>query len=157
DYGVVAAEVNLKFIWDVVSGIKVGNRGRAYVVDAHGRLIAHPDIRLVLRNTDLSYLVQVQAARNAKSTALGEQVVNDVQGERVLTAYSPVESLSWLVFVELPVVEAYAPLYASILRSGMLITAAITLAALGGVLLARRMVVPIEALREGAARIGSGD
>ena len=65
DAGVSVAEVNLKFIWDVVSQIKVGERGQAYVVDAQGRLIAHPDISLVLRNTDLSGLAQVQAARAA--------------------------------------------------------------------------------------------
>jgi hypothetical protein len=49
DAGVSVAEVNLKLIWDVVSQIKVGERGQAYVVDAQGRLIAHPDISLVLR------------------------------------------------------------------------------------------------------------
>ncbi len=61
--GVIVAEVNLKLIWDVVSQIKVGAHGHAYVVDGQGRLIAHPDISLVLRNTDLSRLAQVQAAR----------------------------------------------------------------------------------------------
>ena len=63
DAGVSVAEVNLKLIWDVVSQIKVGAHGHAYVVDGQGRLIAHPDISLVLRNTDLSRLAQVQAAR----------------------------------------------------------------------------------------------
>src|SRR5579872_1203608 len=47
DAGVSVAEVNLKLIWDVVSQIKVGERGDAFVVDAKGRLIAHPDISLV--------------------------------------------------------------------------------------------------------------
>ena len=56
DAGVVAAEANLKFIWDVVSSIKVGEGGHAYVVDAQGRLIAHPDISLVLQKTDVSTL-----------------------------------------------------------------------------------------------------
>ena len=63
DAGVSIAEVNLKLIWDVVSKIKVGERGHAYVVDAQGRLIAHPDISLVLRKTDMTRLAQVQAAR----------------------------------------------------------------------------------------------
>ena len=40
--GVSVAEVNLKLIWDVVSQIKVGAHGHAYVVDGQGRLIAHP-------------------------------------------------------------------------------------------------------------------
>jgi Cache domain len=43
-YGVIVAQVNLKFIWDVVNDIKVGATGRAFVVDPDGRLIAHPEI-----------------------------------------------------------------------------------------------------------------
>jgi signal transduction histidine kinase/CheY-like chemotaxis protein len=159
DAGVSVAEVNLKLIWDVVSQIKVGNRGHAYVVDAKGRLIAHPDISLVLRNTDLSRLAQVQAARAAGAGQTTEllQVAEDVQGRRVLTAFAPVAPLGWLVFVELPVAEAYAPLYSTIERSGILLLAALALALLSGLFLARRMIVPIQALRAGAARIGSGD
>src|SRR5438876_7078542 len=159
DAGVSVAEVNLKLIWDVVSQIKVGNRGQAYLVDAQGRLIAHPDISLVLRNTDLSRLAQVQAARAAGSGQATEQlqVADDIQGRRVLTAYAHVSPLGWLVFVELPVAEAYAPLYSTIERSGILLMAALGFAFVAGLVLARRMVGPIQALRIGAARIGSGD
>src|SRR5262245_43039212 len=60
--GVVAAEVNLKFIWDVVSQIKIGKAGQAFVVDSHGILIAHPDISLVLKQTDMAGLEQVKSA-----------------------------------------------------------------------------------------------
>src|SRR6516225_2747596 len=42
DHGVVVGQVNLKFIWEVVSQIKVGKRGQAYVVDSSGGLIANP-------------------------------------------------------------------------------------------------------------------
>src|SRR6185437_788605 len=38
DTGVSIAEVNLKLIWDVVTKIKVGQTGQAYVVDKRGRL-----------------------------------------------------------------------------------------------------------------------
>jgi signal transduction histidine kinase len=160
DAGVSVAEVNLKLIWDVISQIKVGARGQAYLVDAQGRLVAHPDISLVLRNTDLSRLTQVQAARGAGSGAdATEQIqeAEDIQGRRVLTAYARVAPLGWLVFVELPRAEAYAPLYATIERSGILLLAALGFAFVAGLVLARKMVVPIQALRAGAARIGSGD
>ena len=142
------AEVNLKLIWDVVSQIKVGEHGQAYVVDAQGRLIAHPDISLVLRNTDMTRLPQVQAARAAGSTGAREQVqeAEDIRGRKVLTAYAPVAPLGWLVFVELPIEEAYAPLYDSIKRSGVLLLAGLLLAFLAGLFLARKMVVPIQAL-----------
>jgi signal transduction histidine kinase/CheY-like chemotaxis protein len=159
DAGVSVAEVNLKLIWDVVSQIKVGQRGHAYVVDAQGRLIAHPDISLVLRNTDLSRLTQVQAARSNTAGAPHEYVqeATDIQGRNVLTAYAPVAPLGWLVFVELPFEEAYAPLRTSIERLGLLLLSGLLLASFGGLFLARRMVGPIQALRAGAARIGSGD
>ena len=156
DAGVSVAEVNLKLIWDVISQIKVGQRGHAYVVGSGGRLIAHPDISLVLRNTDLSGLPQVQAASNATE---GDELqeARDTQGRKVLTAHARVAQLRWFVFVELPVEEAYAPLYESIKRSGILLFGALFLAALAGMFLARKMVVPIQALREGAERIGRGE
>src|SRR5713101_5891161 len=159
DAGVSVAEVNLKLIWDVVSQIKVGQHGQAYVVDAQGRLIAHPDISLVLRNTDLSRLAQIRAARTTGAPVAPDQVqeAQDLQGRRVFTAHAPVDPLGWLVFVELPADEAYAPLYASIERSGALLGGALVFAFLAGTFLARRMVGPIQALRAGAARIGGGD
>ncbi len=159
DAGVSIAEVNLKLIWDVVSKIKVGERGHAYVVDAQGRLIAHPDISLVLRKTDMTRLAQVQAARQSQAGAAAEDIetATDIQGRKVLTAYAPVDPLGWTVFVELPVDEAYQPLITSIQRTALVLFGALCLAALAGIFLARRMVVPIQALRTGAARIGSGD
>jgi two-component system NtrC family sensor kinase len=156
--GVSIAEVNLKLIRDVVSQIKVGERGQAYVVDAEGRLIAHPDISLVLRNTDMSKLLQVQAAR-AGSRNVSEQLqgTKNIQGQEVLTASAPIAPLGWTMFVELPVEEAYASLYQALQRLAIVLLGASILAVLAGIFLARRMIVPIQALRAGAERIGSGD
>src|SRR5215470_17325378 len=156
DSGVSIAQVNLKLIWDVVSKIKVGAHGRAYVVDSTGRLIAHPDINLVLRNTDMSRLAQVRGARAGSATE-AVQEADDIGGHKVLTAYAPVNPLGWFVFVETPIEEAYAPLYQSLERMGYVLLGALALAFIAGMFLARRMVVPIQALRVGAARIGSGD
>jgi signal transduction histidine kinase len=156
DTGVSIAQVNLKLIWDVVSKIKVGEHGRAYVVDSSGRLIAHPDISLVLRNTDMSRLAQVRGARGGSASEAVREA-DDIGGHQVLTAFAPVKPLGWFVFVETPIEEAYAPLYRSILRTGYVLLGAMALAFIAGMFLAGRMVVPIQVLRAGAARIGSGD
>ncbi len=159
DEGVVVAKVNLKFIWDVVSQIKVGVHGQAYVVDGRGQLIAHPDISLVLRKTDISQLAQVQAARELALPGSSEYptVAADLNGRKVLTAYARVQPLGWIVFADLPIEEAYAPFYETMVRSGILLLAALAVAFFAGLFLARRMVGPIRKLSEGAAQIGGGD
>ena len=159
DGGVGIAEVNLKLIWEVVSNIKVGQHGRAFVVDGAGRLIAHPDISLVLRKIDMSRLPQVRGAQAGPADAAVQDVqeAGDLDNRRVLTAHASVIPPGWLVFVETPIEEAYAPLYAAVERTGLVLLGALALAIFAGTFLARRMVVPIQALRLGAARIGSGD
>ena len=93
--------------------------GRFYVVDGQGRLIAHSDISLVLSNSDFSHLAQVRTALAASSGSQSSQEpFEGIHGERVLAAHAVIAPLGWFVFVELPVAEAYAPIYASILRSG---------------------------------------
>jgi signal transduction histidine kinase len=158
---VTAADVNLKFIWDVVSQIKIGKAGQAYVVDSTGQLIAHPDISLVLKKSDFSTFPQVQAARAAASAvgaaAEPATIAQDLYGRQVLTAYAPIPPLGWLVFVEQPLVEAFEGIRASIIRAAVLILVGVALSVLAGLVLARRMVKPIQALQAGAARIGAGE
>ncbi|MCG2625784.1 ATP-binding protein [Bradyrhizobium sp. WYCCWR 13023] len=154
---VVIAEVNLRFIWDLVAGIRVGNTGKAYVVDRLGVLIAHPDLWPALRRSDLSGQPDVRAALDGVGPPSGGLIKEDLSGQRVLSTYATVPSLGWLVFVELPLSEAYAPIYASIGRSTFLLIVLLAVAALVSLWLSRRMTVPIQMLTQGARRIGSGD
>ncbi|MDD1533229.1 MULTISPECIES: hybrid sensor histidine kinase/response regulator [unclassified Bradyrhizobium] len=154
---VIAAEVNLRFIWDLVTGIRVGNTGKAYVVDRMGVLIAHPDLWRALQRSDLSGHADVRAALDGVGPPSGGLVKEDLTGQRVLSTYATVPSLGWLVFVELPLSEAYAPIYASIGRSTFLLAVLLVGAVLVSFFLSRRMTGPIQLLTQGARRIGSGD
>ncbi len=154
---VTVADVNLKFIWDVVSRIKIGEKGKAYVVDGNGFLVADPDIGLVLRKTNLGGLPHVIAATDASKSDEPAMVSMDLAGTAMLTSVAFIDPLGWRVFVEQPVSEVYAKLNASILRTGLLLLAGLVLSALGALALARGMVRPIRTLDEGAQRIGAGD
>jgi signal transduction histidine kinase len=158
--GVTIADVNLKFILDVISSIKIGHAGYAYVVDRQGRLVAHPDISLVLRGTDMSKLAQVEEVLKAPEELAGQSTAVDARnrnGVAVLSAHALIQSLNWIVFVELPAAEAQQPVIDSGLRDLALLALGLLIAGAAGALLARRMVVPIRAMQESAQRIGRGD
>lgn len=152
--GVLIAEVNLKYIWDVISNIKVGQTGYAYVVSRDGDLIAHPDISLVLQKQSVKHLGQVQAALAGQSGPFTVQA--NLAGDKVFPAYAAMPDLGWAVIVERLADEAYAPLYASMLRTAILLLLGLGMAVVASLLIGRRVVRPLAVLRQGAARIGTG-
>jgi class 3 adenylate cyclase len=154
--GVAIADVNLKFIWEVISGIKVGRTGDAFVLDGPGRLIAHPDINLVLR-ADEAGQRPFQALRGAILDRPGEAATGrDIAGETVLAAMAPIPSVDWNVIVKQPLAEAFGPLYAALWRTTALLVGGAVLAAALAWWLAQRMIGPIRLLEDGVTRIGAG-
>ncbi len=160
--GATAAEVNLKLIWDVVSAIKAGEKGYAYVVDRDGRLVAHPDISLVLRNTNMSRIEHVAKAlaelRDGKPVADGQaDFGRALDGTPVLSSVATIPALGWLVFVEQPTSAALQPLFTSLWQTVALLALGLAIAAAGAWFLSRRMASPIRILSRGAERLGHGD
>ncbi len=158
---VTSAEVSLAPVVRIVSQIEAGPGGYAYVVDAENHLVAHPDHRMLRARRDLSALAQVKAARaedpGAAATERRALVAEGLGGGRMLAAHALIPGPGWMVFVERPAADAYAPLRAPIARSAVIFVLGLGLSILASVLLARRMVAPIRTLQEGAARIGAGE
>lgn len=155
--GAVVAEVNLKLVWDVISTIKVGKAGYAFVLDGPGRLIAHPDISLVLRGADETTSKPFQAMRDAIGKAgVGFATGRDVQGHGVAAAAAAIPGPDWTVVVQQPLSEAFGPIYAALWRTAMLVVASTIFSGLLAYALARRMTEPIRQLEEGTKRIGAG-
>ena len=154
--GVAVAEINLKFIWDVISGIRVGRTGDALVLDRPGRLVAHPDINLVLR-ADEAAQRPFQALRAAIVARPGEaETGRDIAGNTVLAAMAPIPGVDWSVIVKQPLAEAFGPLYTALWRTAALLIAGAALAAVLAWWLAQRMIGPIRLLEDGVTRIGAG-
>lgn len=146
---VALADLNLKFVWDSVSGIEFGRTGYAYVVDGNGRLIAHPDLKLVLQNSDFSRLSQTRVTHGAVRA-------QSHSGTEIVAASAPMAVSGWIVVVEQPIAEAYAPAYASLTRLAIAAVLALVLAASSSFVLARRMAAPVRALETGAMQLAAG-
>ena len=155
--GVVVAEVNLKLIWDVISAIKVGQTGFAFVLDRPGRLIAHPDLSLVLRGADEATSRPFQAIRDAIGRAgTGVARGRDMQGDPIAAASAPVAGPDWTVVVEQPLSEAFAPIYAASRRTALLLLLGTMFSGVLAYGLADRMTNPIRLLEEGTENIRAG-
>lgn len=155
--GAAAAEVNLKLIWDVISAIRVGETGHAFIIDQPGRLIAHPDIDKVLRGTDDAAARAFVDLRETIAQAGGAPVtVRSSDGQAVIAAMASVPATGWTVLAEQPLSEAYAPIYAALWRTAGLLLAGAALASALAYWLANRMSGPIRLLQQGAERVGAG-
>ncbi len=152
--GVTIADIELRFLSDIVNGIQAGSGVYAYIVTEDGRLITHANASLVARNADLSHLPQVAALR--KSPAETVDIGTGLDGEQVLSASAPIPGLNWVLFVEQRLSQAYAPIYSLLLRLLWLYGLSIALCIGTSMLLARRMTVPIKALEAGGLAPGSG-
>ncbi len=159
--GVTLAMLNLKFVGDVVSRIRIGDAGRVYVVDSASRLIAHPNQSLVLRQTlirDTTVFRGIaEKLREKPSTAIDMFEAHDLEGNEVMVSAAPLSSAQWLVVAEQPKSEVLEPLYARLARSALLTLAGLLLAIAASRTLARRLARPILRVRRGAERIAHGD
>ncbi|MBP1882536.1 class 3 adenylate cyclase [Ensifer mexicanus] len=158
-FGAAVADINLKLIWTVIAEIRVGEKGRAFVLDGAGRLIAHPDISKVLQGGDENDAAAKLRRMQDEITAAGGRAIaaRNADDDAVVTAMAEIPRPGWTVFVEQPQAEALAPLLASLWRSAGLLFAATIIAAALAYWLARRLTEPIRRLEEGTEKIGAGE
>src|SRR5260370_19928752 len=152
--GATVADIDLRFLSDFLGDAQIGKVGYAYVVDSRGQVLASsrtwPEIA-----KDVSVLSQVATLMTPDGTPLFSGTDGD--GNAVLTAAGAVPKLGWFVFFEQPTAQALLPIRDQLVRIALLIGLGLVVAILAGTLLARRMLIPITALRTGARRLGAGD
>lgn len=160
--GVLLARLSLDNVWDLISEVTVGREGYAFVVDAKGNLLAHPQRERVLAHENLAERSVVREFLDGESETLGApgagyHTHEGDAGETTLAVHHRVAGLGWGVIVQTPLKEALAP----VRSMGRRVAVAVLI--LGGIFLAvglslvRKILEPLGALQEGVQRIGKGD
>ena len=156
----LGAEISVRFIDDLLAKLSIGQFGRAYVVDLDGHLLAHPDLRTLLLNSDVSRLPQVRAIQGALAqgrrelpSAWGESA----DGQAVFSSANRISGSNWLLIVEQPAAEVLRTVWTTIGVTILVLALGIAASCLAALLLARRLAEPILQLRDGAQRLGRGD
>ena len=154
EMGISVAELNLRFLSDLVTSGQAGKIGTAYVVSPKGELLASSDADQK-RGADLSKLPQVAALIG--STPQTRSTGTSIDGQAVLVAAKTVPDLNWHVLYEQPLSQAFLPIKDLLIRAAGLVALGLLLAMIAGTVLTRLMLVPIRALHAGARRLAAGD
>jgi PAS domain S-box-containing protein len=153
--GMVSASLESARIADFLIRTDLGVDAKTYLVDTAGRVIAHPDQRLVASFADLS-------STPAVNTFLNDPLPNGSlritrQGQAVLASYARVPDLGLGVIVERPATSALAPTHGKLdlLFAGLLL--AIGGAAGFGALAAGWLSRPLATLLAAVDGLATGD
>ena len=159
--GTLVAEVDLKFMWDLINRLQIGQTGYAYVVDNKGNLIAFGDTSRVLRGENEQKILTVKEfLQNPSASAnatLGVANYTGLKGGTVVGTYVPLGTPSWAVVTELPWQEAYQSVIQNIVISIVILLVMAVLAGLAGAFVARRLAAPLVDLSNAATEVAGGN
>ena len=157
--GVVVAEVNLTFLWQIIGDVKFSEAGNTYLVDRQGNLIAHVDPSLVLRRTNLRDHFKVRAflqRPEGKDPRPGEEGMG-LMGHRVLSTYAPVRGVGWAVVLTEPVDFALADLTRMQHYALLLLLVGVIIGSVLIVWVSNKITEPIRELHRGVEIIRQGN
>nr|WP_319393672.1 PAS domain S-box protein [uncultured Desulfobacter sp.] len=156
--GNLAVEVNLKFVWALVDGLKIGETGHSYVVDEKGNLLAAKDISRAIRGENLAHISKVAEFMDQENGRdIEVTTFTGMAGTRVVGTAVGLERPHWAVVSELPVKEAYQDVQKSILISAASLIFITLISVAAGILVARRLSHPLIRLSKIASRIARGE
>ena len=153
--GVVSVSVESTRIAQQITAASGGKELLAYLVDARGRVIAHPDSALVASFADLSATPPV-ATFTAANGASGRMTYFASDGER-LVGYATVSDLGWGVIVERRTAIALASVRSARELAFDVLLAFIGVAVLVAVVSSRWLTRPLAVLADAAQRHAEGD
>jgi PAS domain S-box-containing protein len=151
--GALSGGLSLNALSDDVAAVRVGEGGYADLVAQDGTVLAHPDQGRILQ----PFAPQNQ---NLPIALAGHPSAMETLNARNVDIYSaavPLPDLGWVVQVQIPVAEALAPLWRTLGWSLVLAVLAASTAGLVGMMVARRLVAPIDRLRAATRRIALGE
>lgn len=162
--GVLVAEMSLRYMWDVIDSIKVGDAGDAYVVDNTGGLIAYRDTARVLKGENLrgvvsevDMMLEESGTQHDDTGGSSAGISRGIDGTWVVDNHAYIGTPDWSVIVEQPAWQAYRPIVISVAWTLVIVILCLAFSFTLALGVARRTAEPINQLSETAQEIAAGD
>jgi NtrC-family two-component system sensor histidine kinase KinB len=153
----VVGVLNLKDLWSLMADLRLGQGGRAYVVDRRGGLIAADDANLVLKRLSV---IDRPIVRSLLEFDRPIGVTGSYTNERGVESMATglrVERAGWGVVVEHPRAVVAAAVGQKLWFFAALTAAGVLVSAGAAHVLSARLTRPFERLRQGVQRFGRGE
>jgi signal transduction histidine kinase len=158
DGGWVNAAIDLKHVAESISRLRVEGGGGAYLVDASGVVIAHPQVEYMLHRTIVrdQEVLGFASGRGARDTR-GALRTTSLDGRASFSSVAAIGVPPWTIVIEQPAEVVTAPLRRSLLGAMAILALALLMSFLLSHWYARRLTRPILALEAGAMAFAQGN
>jgi sigma-B regulation protein RsbU (phosphoserine phosphatase) len=161
--GIATADVALEWLQRLVSGIRVGDTGYAFLLSRSGRIVTHPDPRFAMK-ADLAALAVERRdpglTRLAEALSAGrsafERTADLRNGASSFVVFRPLQASGWNLAVVFPEAEMMADVAALERRLWATGLGGASLLALVTALVSRRITRPLVHLTRAAQDVAAG-
>lgn len=145
-WGALSVNVLFTEIWDMIARLKTAGSGMVFMVDMHGRVIAHPDPSVVLRGTSFK-------------PPPDDGIHPGLSGRLVVLTKNKMTfgGQSFYLFTERPLLASLSFTIRTLINLVLVTLLSLTGATLVGFWFRNQVVRPIENLAKAALRFGAGD
>lgn len=160
--GATTGDVDLANLQTLVSSIKVGESGKAFLIGKDGTYIAYND-----QGSDVVRQMKVKISEdtNPSLKALGEKMAQEgngkgeytENGDTMHTYFTKLEETGWTLALTIPEKELYGALQNLMLRSMLIIAAAIVIITLGVSFYSNYIRKSVQMVNDFSGVIASGD
>lgn len=156
--GVTTADINLTTIQNMINNVKVGQQGRAFLIDKNGLYIADKDSSKIMKT-------KISDDKNSSLSALGKTMLQDKVGEGSFSEatgvnkvyYASIPETGWIIALSMPQSELNAPVQSLLEKLIIVIAISAIAVALLVILFARYLTKSINDVKNFAMSIANGD
>lgn len=153
--GVLAMDLLLDTITQLVNSEKIGESGYAFLMDANGVFLAHPDEKLL--NTKITDIAGLQGVSNAMLTKdLGYEKYT-YNGQNKIMVFQKMEGTSWILAVTIGEDEVYAELTQLRMSFVMILLVLLAIIITVAVIVSNIITKPIKEMTVAARQVASGE
>lgn len=151
--GILGATLDLSIIEEMRSQITIGETGYAFITDAQGQILAHPDKKMVEERSNVS---DVEIVKKALTGESGAQIY-EYNGIEVFGSYTVVPTTGWAIVVRQTHDDAFSSITQTQIKMVSMAVIILVITVIIGFILSRSIIKPLLILKEAAKQLAQGN